>query len=210
MALQTLNCPHCRMKSSMNSSSSTTVSRNSGYFLFVCPRCSLPLILLAETNRPPYEFRQCYDVEIAEQSIEKCGWQIVDSWPKASYRKIEAPEGVPGAIGTLFEHSQEAALKGGYDLAIMGYVRVLNMAQADRSPGKLKSPHAWILSLVDTRDLTADMKRWANRVRGLRGDAQGMKVKEAEELATFVHIVLEQLYGARSRAARFRAAAAPR
>ena len=207
MVEQTVNCPHCRVKKSMTSRNSVDVSNTSGHFMFVCENCDMPVVFFVEADKPRPEYRRIGDLDHAYQSFEKCGWRILDSWPKQHYRKVEALHGVPDHIGALFEQCQEVALKGGYDLAMMGYVRVLNMAQAAFSSGKARKPHAWILSAIDDGHVTESMRIWANRVKGLRSDVENSTAKDAEELATFVHIVLEQLFGIASRVASFRAAA---
>lgn len=207
MALHTHDCPHCRMTSPMSSCGYENLSRLRSYFWFVCPRCRLPLTILAEATNPPHDFRAGSSVNCEEMPFQKCGWRVVDYWPKPEYRKIEPPRGVPEDIGKLFAQSQEVALNGGYVLAILGYVRALQMAQAELSSEALKKPHAWILSLIEEGRLTKDMRDWANRVKGLRREMEHATTRDAEELATFVHIVLEQLFTVRSKALSFRAKA---
>jgi hypothetical protein len=206
MARQTLDCPHCRMKNPMRSGGYTYLSRIRSYFWFVCPVCTLPLALLAEADKPPHDFRDSSNVNCEALTFKECGWRVLGSWPKPQYQKVEPPRGVPEEIGKLFAQSQEVALNGGYDLAILGFVRVLKMAQAATSLQPLKKPHGWVLSLVRDGRLTKDMREWANRVKGLRTEVEGAAAKDAEELATFVYILLEQLFAVRSRASSFRAA----
>lgn len=209
MALQLISCPHCRMDREMESEAHAPFGTDRSYFLFVCPSCNKPVVLLAQADNPPYEYRRSYDVEVASQSFKKCGWSVVDTWPKAQFRKETAPDGVPEPIGTLFEQSQEAASGGAYDLAIMGFRRVLKMVQSELSPGSRAETHSWILSLIESKDLTRDMSDWAARLKGLRREIEGADVKQAEEFAVFVHILLEQIFGVRSRLARLRKSGAP-
>lgn len=204
MALETLCCPHCLVKSLMETQAHATAWRDNDYFLFVCPKCRAPVVVHAELTQKLYDFREGREVDSAEQTFAKCGWRMVDSWPKPHYREVEAPGGVPNDIGALFAHAQEAALRGCYDLAAMGFARVLEMTQVALSPGKQQKLHVWILSLISDGQLTANLRSWSNRVKGVRTAAAGCTAQEAEELAAFVHIVLEQIFLVRSRAAPFR------
>jgi hypothetical protein len=206
MALHSMDCPHCRVKTSMHSACGNHVSTDSGYLLFVCPRCGFPVVLLIQADKPPHLFSTFHDVRVADQSIKKCSWLVIDSWPKPRFRRVEAPLGVPNNIGVMFEQSQDAALGGAHDLAMMGFVRVLRMAQAVSAAGKLSKPHAWILSEIGGGRLTKTMGPWANRVKGLRSEIQDAGAKEAEELASFVYVVLQQIFGVESRVASLRAA----
>ena len=159
-----------------------------------------------ETRNSRYP--RIYDVQHADESFKKCGWRVVDTWPKPEFRTEEAPAGVPDNIATLFEHSQDAASRGAHDLAIMGFHRVLKMVQATISSDKPRNLHPWVLSLIESGHLSADMRSWANTVKGLRSDVQDATVQDAEEFGVFVHVLLEQLFGIRSKIASYRNRAA--
>ena len=204
MAIETIDCPHCRQTRKMESASETEMGSDSAYFLFTCPSCSLPIVILAECVKRTHEYGMAGYVGRAGMSFRKCGWEIMEIWPKPDFQGGDSPQGAPEALAKLFQQSQEAASKGGYDLAVMGFNRILKMAQKIYSPDNRSTPDAWITWLVENRHLTADMRDWADRIKGLRRDVEIATVKQTEEFAVFVHVLLEHLFGTRSRIAAFR------
>jgi hypothetical protein len=206
MAQHFMICPHCRADKWMDPSSYAEISSTSAHFFAVCEYCDGPVALLVKADRPKSEYRSLRNVHCVDISVEECGWRVVDSWPKPQFRNGSAPQGLPEHIKVLLEHSHEAARKGGYDLAIMGYQRVVRMAQLTLSPGFQGSPLAWVSSMITGNQLTKDMASWARRVK-LRSEIESATAVQAEELATFAQVLLEQTFGTRSRMARCRAAA---
>lgn len=207
MARQLIICPHCRAKKTLSPSASAEISNTAAYVLFMCDNCDLPVVLLVAANRPRLEYRRFRDAYYEDQSFEKSGWQVIDSWPKPQFRKGTAPKGLPEGIELLLEQSHEAGSKGGYDLAIMGYQRILKMAKSIVSPEFKRNTHAWLMSLIEAGHLTANLKSWANSVR-VRSEIEGATATEAEEFASFLDAVLLQIFGIRSSIARFRRGAA--
>lgn len=207
MAEHRMICPHCRVTKWMHARAGADISNQSGYFLAICENCQGPVVLLVEAHRPKWEFRRIGDLQSADCSFEQCGWRVQDSWPKPEFRTGTAPQGVPEQIGALLEHSHEAAAKGGFDLAIMGYQRVVRMAQMIVSPEFGGTCRSWVLFLIDSGRLTRDISKWVKRLK-LRGEIEGATAVQAEEFATFVHVILEQIFGTRSRMALSRSGAA--
>ena len=208
MVQQTMMCPHCRANKSMSARDMIYISNEAGHFTFLCENCEKPLIVFAKAEMRNSKYLGIRDVKQADESFQKCGWRVVDTWPKPAFRTEKAPAGVPDNIATLFEHSQDAASRGAHDLAIMGFHRVLKMAQAKISSDKPRKLHPWVLSLIESGHLSADMRSWANSVKGLRSDVQDATVQDAEEFGVFVHVLLEQLFGIRSKIASYRNRAA--
>jgi hypothetical protein len=205
MATQKIDCPHCRQDRLMESAGYSYLTSDSAYFWFICPSCKKPIAVLAEADNPSSsDYKQSSYVNQDSLSFRKCGWKVIDTWPKPAFSRGECPAGVPENIGAMFEQCQEVASRRGYDLAIMGFYRVLEMARKAHSPESHAKPHAWILSLVRSGDLTKDMGEWANRLRGLRRDLIDADAKQTEEFSVFCNIVLDQLFGTRSWSASFR------
>ena len=203
MTAHLMNCPHCRARKWMDPSAEAHVSMKISYLLAVCQNCNGPVVLLVEADRPKPDYRWAHQLLCADRTIDECGWRVRDYWPKPSFNRGLTPPGVPESIGTVLEHSHEAAEKGGYDLAIIGYQRVLRMAQKALSPDFGGGTRGWILNLIKHRRLTSDIKTWLSRIRLQRAVEEATAV-EAEEFATFAHAVLEQIFSTRSKMARLR------
>lgn len=199
MVLERIRCPHCHVTRDMDSEGYAAADGHWGHFLFLCPQCFMPVVLCALAHSPKPEFKKIFEVSKAYQSFEKCGWRIVDSWPKPLFRPEQVPVGVPEPIAALFENSRNAARAGCFDLAIMGFHRVLKMTQATISPESSEKPHAWILSRIKAGKLTVEMAKWAERLRGLRSEVQDANVNQAEDFAVFVEVLLELTFGIRSK-----------
>ena len=134
MALEEINCPHCRQDRTMESTEWTPLTSDGAYFLFVCPSCSKPVVVLAEDEKRDIDYNYGSQVCQASLSFRRCGWKVIDTWPKAEFRRGDSPDGVPETIGAMFNQCQDVASRGGYDLAIMGFHRTLEMARKAHSP----------------------------------------------------------------------------
>lgn len=193
MAVQTILCPHCRAKKSLSSCAHQEIARNQGYLFYICDFCHRPIIHLIQQHKASVDYRSVWDVQCANVSVEKCDWQVLDSWPKPEFHQEEVPGGLPDSIKNMFVHSQRAALSGGYDLSILGFLLVLKMAQSAHSPEFKGNVRSWILSLIAQGFLVAGAKKWVNRLK-LCGEVVGADALIAEDYAAFVHIVLDQLF----------------
>jgi len=204
MAHELMICPHCRIRREMSSTDYWYLSDVVGHFYFVCPSCDMPITVMAGVKNPKSGCMKPNDVKVSSRSFAKCGWAVLETWPQPRLQRTESLRGVPEAIEALFEQSVEVAQKGGYDLAIMGFQRALKLAQRRLTPEFKGNSFRWIIALIDLGELSGNLREWATRLKIHRG-IQEATALQAEEFATFVHVVLEQLFAITSRMASYRA-----
>jgi hypothetical protein len=155
-------------------------------------------VQLIEQASPRFGFEHIDDVRFADRSVEQCGWRVVGSWPKAQFREVVMPDGLPEPIEDLLEHSQKAASRGGYDLSILGFVLALKMAKSTYSPEFKGSVRQWISALVEKGMLLSNIKTWIHGLK-LSEEVVGASALLAEDYAAFVLTVLTQIFGMSSR-----------
>jgi hypothetical protein len=202
MSNHRMRCPHCSEMCWMDLSDRHGVTSEYGHLFFVCEDCSEPVVLSIVPRDPEGKYLRVYEVCSEGQTIEESGWTIVESWPKPIFQ-IEVPSGVPDHIAELYRESQQVASCGAYDLASIGHLRVLQEVRALRSPEFRGSLHSWLSSLVKAGELPRHLKSAINRDKLLRGEPRNVTARQAQQLATFCQIVLEQLFAIDARMAAF-------